>query len=476
MAQAGADGGLEVVEQVRLPATATTLAIALPRASGSGVSAVVPTITGFQAQAGGQVVTDTLAAPLPDGGDRLDLPAPSTDITMRYRLEGGAKRSQPAPVGRALVLLPPVTAAEVSLSGLPVVVEVMGGSIRNLVCPDLAVAEQLCGRQQGSLWTTPSIPLGRSVVIAQIDLPAARSAVTMLAALASAAAEGQDVFPLLTGVFRLLGYLGFVLVVGTTFFLTWLWPKGSVEWIFIRLFRSGAVLVLVATVLVAFFNADASLEDAFAGREGAAALARMSLVALGVAFSWEMLGDARRWRIPIVVWQLLLIETYVVDSDAWREPWQLVKVVATTGHLAATAAWLGGLLALAAILVPSAHLEVLHDVLPRFSVVAIVSVVTLVVTGALHALAVAGSLSVLLTSTYGAVLMAKIIVFAVMLLLGNVGRRYAGRLAHRKVTEIDESASDQSIRAFAVAVGAEFALATAVLATTAALVHVAPVG
>jgi putative copper export protein len=107
--------------------------------------------------------------------------------------------------------------------------------------------------------------------------------------------------------------------------------------------------------------------------------------------------------------------------------------------------------------------------------VAIVSVVTLVVTGCLHALAIAGSVSALVTSTYGAVLSAKVIVFAVMLLLGNVGRRYAGRLAHRKVTEIDESASDQSIRAFAVAVGAEFALATAVLATTAALVHVAPV-
>jgi hypothetical protein len=171
VAQAGADGGLEVVERVRLPAAATTLAIALPRASGSGVAAAVPTITGFQAEAGGQVVTDMLAAPLPDGGDRLDLPAPSTDITMRYRLEGGAERSQPAPVGRALVLLPPVTAAEASLSGLPVVVEVVGGNIRNLVCPDLAVAEQLCGRQQGSLWTTPSIPLGRSVVVAQVDLP-----------------------------------------------------------------------------------------------------------------------------------------------------------------------------------------------------------------------------------------------------------------------------------------------------------------
>jgi putative copper export protein len=299
---------------------------------------------------------------------------------------------------------------------------------------------------------------------------------TALANAASAVVEGQDVFPLLVGVFRLLGYLGFVLVVGTTFFLSWLWPRTTVEWVFIRLFRGGAALVFVSTALMAYFAADGSLPDAFTGLGGAAALARMALLALGVAFAWEMLGEAPRWRVPIVVWQLLLIETYVVDSDAWREPWQLVKILATTGHLAATAAWLGGLLALAAILVPSAHLEVLHDVLPRFSVVAIVSVITLVVTGSLHALAVAGSLSALLTSTYGTVLTAKVIVFGVMLVLGNVGRRYASRLARRKLSDIDESSSDQSVRVFAVAVGAELALATAVLATTAALVHVAPVG
>jgi copper transport protein len=297
---------------------------------------------------------------------------------------------------------------------------------------------------------------------------------THLAYLATATTEGQDLFSLLTAVARLLGYLGFVLVVGTTFFLAWLWPQDVVEWVFIRLFYGGAALTFVATALVAVFSAQGSLGDAFVGREGAAALARLSLVALGVAFGWEMLGDARRWRVPITLWQLALVETYVIGSDAWREPWLVAKVVATTGHLGATAAWLGGLLALAAILVPSAHLEVLHDVIPRFSLIAIVSVVTLVVTGVVHALAVAGSIAALVTSAYGAVLAVKIAVFAVMLLLGNVGRQYAARLAQRKVTEIDESASDQSIRAFAVAVGAEFALATAVLATTAALVHVAP--
>ena len=90
---------------------------------------------------------------------------------MRYRLEGGAERSQPAPVGRALVLLPPVTAAEASLSGLPVVVEVVGGNIRNLVCPDLDARRAALRPPAGLPVDDPGIPLGRSVVVAQVDLP-----------------------------------------------------------------------------------------------------------------------------------------------------------------------------------------------------------------------------------------------------------------------------------------------------------------
>jgi putative copper export protein len=297
-----------------------------------------------------------------------------------------------------------------------------------------------------------------------------------LAGLGTAAADANDLLPLLVGAARLAGYLGFVLVVGTTFFLAWLWPAQLVGWVFIRLFYGGAALLLLGTAAVQLLGASGSVGDAFAGTTGAAALARLSVLALGLAFAWEMLGSARRWRVLITVWQLALVETFVVGSDAWSEPWRFVKVLTTTGHLMATAAWLGGLLALAVILLPSQHFRLLHDVLPRFSVLAIVSVVTLTVTGALHALVVAGSVAALIASPYGAVLAIKVVMFAVMLLLGNVGRRYAGHLARRKVTQLDESAPNQSISAFAVAVGAEFALATAVLAATAALVHVAPSG
>jgi len=171
LAQTAADGSLEVLERIKLSAPASGLSVALPQATGSGVAGANPSIAGFQAQANGGIVTDMPASPLPPGGDRLDFPGPATDISMRYRLEGGADRSQPAPVGRVLIVLPPITAADPQLGDLGVVVEVVGGNIRNLVCPKLPVSDQLCGRQNGPVWSTTTIPLSRSLVVAQVDLP-----------------------------------------------------------------------------------------------------------------------------------------------------------------------------------------------------------------------------------------------------------------------------------------------------------------
>lgn len=172
VAQPDAAGDLEVVERVRLAAPVRRLRLAPLHASGSGVSAASPTVTAFQATADGAVVPGAPSSPMPRSGEWLQLPAPATDISMRYRVEGGASRSQPAPAGRALVVLPPLTTASAEVGGLMVVVEVVGTQVRNLVCPDLPAAEQLCGRQVGAVWTTTALPLGRSGVVAQVDLPA----------------------------------------------------------------------------------------------------------------------------------------------------------------------------------------------------------------------------------------------------------------------------------------------------------------
>ena len=171
IAQPAVDGSMEVVERLKLQTPVSALSLAPPRPRGGGAAGANPTITGFQAQAGGLVVTDTPASPLPTEGERIELPGPATDITMRYRLEGGSDRSQPAPVGRVLVLLPPITRSDPAVGDPSVVVEVIGGTVRNLVCPDLPVSDQLCGRQRGAVWSTTTLPLSRASVVAQMDLP-----------------------------------------------------------------------------------------------------------------------------------------------------------------------------------------------------------------------------------------------------------------------------------------------------------------
>ncbi|NNG38342.1 hypothetical protein HJ588_03510 [Flexivirga sp. ID2601S] len=277
----------------------------------------------------------------------------------------------------------------------------------------------------------------------------------------------------LLGGVRVLGYLGFVLLIGTTFFLTWLWPEGRVLPTFRRLIALGTALTVIATLVIPMIASGVAWSS-YAGREGVCAFARISLVALGIGFAADVSGSTRRHRLVITLWQLAMIETYVLSSDAWGGQLAALKIAATTGHLAATAAWLGGLLALASVLIPSDGLDALHDVLPRFSVVAIVSVITLVVSGTLHALAVAGGLHDLIDSRFGTSLMVKVVVFGAMLLLGNVGRQYAGHAARRNALEIDETASPHSIQALGVAIGMEFTLAAGVLVATAVLVQFAP--
>jgi hypothetical protein len=151
-----------------------------------------------------------------------------------------------------------------------------------------------------------------------------------LADFAAATTNSPDLFPLLTGIARLLGYLGFVVAVGTTFFLAWLWPADAVEWVFIRLFHGGAALCSWAppwwpsSPPPGRSAMPSPVEPEPPPGTDVRPRPRSRL----------RLGNARRrrrWRIPITVRQLVLINdkkgfdplirgTYVFDSDAWAHP------------------------------------------------------------------------------------------------------------------------------------------------------------
>jgi putative copper export protein len=134
-----------------------------------------------------------------------------------------------------------------------------------------------------------------------------------------------------------------------------------------------------------------------------------------------------------------------------------------------------GLLALATVLIPGEKVQELDQLIPRFSRVAQLSVVTLIVTGIVHALAVAGGVYQLAGSRYGLVLLIKVSIFGLMLLMGNEGRKYAARAAFRLQHQPPEAPLRAGgISTLAVVMGAELCIAFVILSTTSLLVMVAP--
>jgi len=283
------------------------------------------------------------------------------------------------------------------------------------------------------------------------------------------------------GANRVLTYGGFVLLAGTLTFWSVVWPDGRRNHRLVVLTVAGTAAMIIGTL------AGPAIQLIFGGRllgdivtplGGAVQLARLVALIAAVFFLFDIIKDSVvGWRRALVLTLVVFIAgTMVAQSNAIGGHWEVAKIAATGLHVLATCAWLGGLVALAAVLIPGEKLIELDQVIPRFSKVAQLSVVTLIVTGVVHALAVAGGISELAGSRYGLVLLIKVTIFGLMLLMGNHGRKYAIRAAFRQQHHQppDVPARIGGVSALAVAMGAELCIAFVILSTTALLVMVAP--
>jgi copper transport protein len=111
-------------------------------------------------------------------------------------------------------------------------------------------------------------------------------------------------------------------------------------------------------------------------------------------------------------------------------------------HVAAAAMWLGGLVALAFVVPRSAQPpEIKVAALRRFSRVALASVIVLAVTGVVRALSELAAVSQLWTTGYGRAILAKTVLFALLVVLGWLSRaRVAAGLARVRTSVIGEVA------------------------------------
>ncbi len=294
------------------------------------------------------------------------------------------------------------------------------------------------------------------------------------------------------GVNRVVTYGSYVLLAGTFAFWSLVWPEGRRDRRLVRLAVVGTTLMVVGTVadpVIRLALGGQALGEVVTPLSGAALLVRLAALAATAFFLVDLVrSEIRGWRrVFAIVVVAVIAGSMVVQTDAVGGRWELLKVIATSGHVLATAAWLGGLVALAAVLmpranpaeldrlIPRANLAELDRLIPRFSRVALFSVITLVITGTVHALAVAGGMAQLADSRYGLVLLIKIGVFGAMLLLGHYGRKYAARVAFRRVHhQAEVLKNSRGEHSLAVVMGAELVIAFAILATTSVLVMVAP--
>ncbi len=262
------------------------------------------------------------------------------------------------------------------------------------------------------------------------------SATTGAAAAAAAdqATAGRAAADLL-GVSRFVFYLGMLVLLGALAFLALLWFGGRevrgarrLLWIAWGATTVGTVAGLLlqgpySEGLSLYWTFDPQLiAQVLPTRFGVSSLARLVLLA---AVAGLLLG-LRRWPRPVLIGGTLvlglglLVTTSSVghagtgDLSAFAFPSDVL-------HLAAAAAWIGGLAVLAVVLLrrPPAGLT---SVLPRWSRYAEFAVLVLVITGTFAGWRQVREWGALTGTAYGVLLLVKVGLVAVMLGLGALGR------------------------------------------------------
>ncbi|GGS93339.1 transport integral membrane protein [Streptomyces violaceus] len=260
---------------------------------------------------------------------------------------------------------------------------------------------------------------------------------------------GPDEDPLTGGLYdaaRYLAYLAAALLVGAAAFALLCRPADrsplrrplvTAWW---TLLGSTVVLLLLRAPYeagagpAAAFDASA-LGRTLTGRPGMALLARLAVLLLTAVFLvWlSRSRDRRDHREPVALMAgtalaVGLALTWAAAEHASAGIQVPLAMTSSVLHLLATGVWLGGLVALLLTLRRSSG-EDLTEVVPRFSRIAFASVTVLVVTGVYQSWRGLGSVSALTGTSYGRLLLAKLVAVTALVLAAGYSRRWTARLA-----------------------------------------------
>jgi methionine-rich copper-binding protein CopC/putative copper export protein len=261
-----------------------------------------------------------------------------------------------------------------------------------------------------------------------------------------AAATGGRVDPVVAvamGAVRWLGYAGLVLVVGPTLLLMLLWPARLARRGPSRLAGLGLALVALGAVLETYLQAPygngggvfavtgGDLREVLDSRFGAVHLVRLGVLSASAILLWPVLAgrDTKVDRIMLAVLAVVGLATWPVGGHPAASAVPTLTVLADAAHLAAMSVWLGGLVMLLGFLLRKATLGELRVILPVWSAWAMLAVAVLAIAGTAQALVEIASPAALVDTTYGRLVLLKIVLLAAVLGVARYSRRTVERIA-----------------------------------------------
>ena len=239
---------------------------------------------------------------------------------------------------------------------------------------------------------------------------------------------------------RTLEFLATLVLVGGLVFVRWRWPAALERRESRRLLLGAAAVAALASLASvplqaaystgggasAFFHGS-TLRGVLDARFGQAAIGRVVLLCVLGACVVSARSTAAKWARDAVdlVSALLGIATFATIAYAghgYTGRWPTLAFATDIAHLSAAAAWLGGLVVLAAALRAPAWSKSLAQGAERFSQVALPAVGILVLSGVLQGWRQIGSWFALWHTSYARLLLLKVLVVVAIVVIASGGR------------------------------------------------------
>lgn len=301
------------------------------------------------------------------------------------------------------------------------------------------------------------------------------------------------------GAARYLGYAGLALLVGPMLFLARLWPARLSRRVPARMVATGLGLLAFSTVAEMFlqgpysagtglFGADAdTVMNALGGSYGTTHTVRLGVLAAIAVLLRPFVRQSGPSTIDLAVvsfFAVVGLGTWPLSGHAGVSPAPAVSLVADAAHLASMGVWMGGLIILAAVLLPRGNARELGAILPVWSNWAMISVIVLSLTGVAQAIIEVASFGPLFDTTYGRLVLVKVALLGLVLLVAYFSRRMVLAPASKVLVgaggpadeddDVDDREDDPPVKPLRRAILAELAITGVVLAVAAALVQTPP--